>query len=74
MLSVISVKQGTAFESPRNRSVEILICMEGEADIADPGTGEALALTRGRSVIIPAGVSQYRIEGTATLYKATVPL
>jgi mannose-6-phosphate isomerase class I len=50
------------------------MCMEGEADIADPGTGEVLALTKGRSVIVPSAVSQYRIEGMATLYKASVPL
>ena len=73
-LSVISVDKGKTFESPRDRSVEILICMEGQADIADPGTGEVLALTRGRSVIVPSAVSQYRIDGTATLYKASVPL
>ncbi|MCD6298406.1 MAG: mannose-6-phosphate isomerase, class I, partial [Deltaproteobacteria bacterium] len=29
MLSVISVNKGKTFESPRDRSVEILICMEG---------------------------------------------
>jgi mannose-6-phosphate isomerase len=74
MLSVISVDKGKAFESPRNRSVEILICMEGEADIADLGSGEVLALIKGRSFIIPSAVSQYRIHGMATLYKATVPL
>jgi mannose-6-phosphate isomerase len=74
MLSVISVNKGKAFESSRDRSVEIIICMEGEADIADPGTGEVLALTRGRSVIVPSSVQQYRIDGMATLYKATVPL
>jgi mannose-6-phosphate isomerase len=74
MLSVISVNKGKAFESPWDRSVEILICMEGEANINDSGTGEVLALTRGRSVIIPSAVSHYSIDGMATLYKASVPL
>ena len=73
-LSVISVDKGKTFESPRDRSVEILICMEGEADIKDSGEGEVLALTRGQSVIVPSAVTQYRIDGMATLYKATVPL
>ncbi len=73
LLSVISVNKRKSFESPRDRSVEIIICMEGEASIRDSGKGEVLALTRGRSVIIPSAVSQYRIDGMATLYKATVP-
>jgi mannose-6-phosphate isomerase len=72
-LSVISVNKEKTFESLRDRSVEILICMEGEADINDSGTGEVLALTKGRSVIVPSAVSQYRIDGMATLYKASVP-
>jgi len=67
-LSLISVNKGKSFESQRDRSVEILICMEGE------GTGQVLALTKGRSVIVPSAVSQYRIDGMATLYKASVPL
>ena len=73
MLSIISVNKENAFESPLDRSVEIIICMEGEADIADPGTSAVLALTRGSSVIVPSSVPQYRIDGMATLYKASVP-
>ena len=41
LLSVISVDKGKSFESSPERTVEILICMEGEADIKDPGGGEA---------------------------------
>ncbi len=73
LLSVISVNQGMSFSSPRDRSVEILICTEGEADIKDLGTGELLSLTRGKSILVPATVNQYRIEGGATFYKASVP-
>lgn len=73
MLSVISVDKGKTFESPRDRSVEILICMEGDANIKDSGEGQVLALTRGQSVIVPSAVTQYRIDGMATLYKASVP-
>jgi len=74
MLSVISVDKKEAFESPRDRSVEILICMEGETNIKDSGEGEVLTLAKGQSVIVPSAVPQYRIDGTATLYKASVPL
>ncbi len=73
VLSVISLKKGTPFTSTRNRSVEILICMEGKADIRDLESGDILPLNRGESVIVPAVVSRYRIEGKARLYKASVP-
>ncbi len=47
---------------------------KGEADINDLGTGEVLSVTRGDSLIVPPVVSQYRIEGNATFYRASVPL
>lgn len=73
LLSVISVDKTVSFTSPTNRSVEILICMEGEADIENLGSGDILPLTKGRSIIIPAAVSQYRIDGESRFYKASVP-
>jgi mannose-6-phosphate isomerase len=72
-LSVISVGKGSFFESPRKRSVEIMACLEGDALVTDWGNGEALSLTKGAVIIIPAAVENYRIEGDATLYKASVP-
>ncbi len=72
-LSVIHVDKGQAFLSPHHRNVEILICMEGEADIRDLENNEAVPLTRGESVIVPAAAPHYRIDGSATLYKASVP-
>jgi mannose-6-phosphate isomerase len=73
-LSLISVDRGSPFESPATRSVEIMICLEGDAQISDLGNGNVLSLTRGTSLIVPAAVQHYRIEGKATLYKAAVPL
>jgi len=73
LLSVISTKQEVSFTSPRNRSVEILICTKGEAGIKDLGTGELVTLSKGKSVIIPATVAQYRVDGEAIFYKASVP-
>ena len=73
MLTMISLKKGSSFASPGSRSVEILICTEGEAEIEDLGNGELLPLSRGRSVIVPAEVSRYRIDGNAIVYKASVP-
>jgi mannose-6-phosphate isomerase len=74
LLSVISVTKVDSFTSQRDRSVEILICINGEAGIKELGKGKPLALTRGESVVVPAVVSQYQIEGSATLYRASVPL
>jgi mannose-6-phosphate isomerase class I len=51
-----------------------MICTKGEARISELRDGETTALTRGTSIVVPAAVEQYRIEGEATLYKAAVPL
>jgi len=71
-LSVISVANGDPFISEKDRGVEIMICMEGEARIKDSGINEPLSLTTGNSVIIPSSVGWYQIDGRAELYKATV--
>jgi mannose-6-phosphate isomerase len=74
VLSLISVERSSPFESSRTRSVEIMICLEGDAQISDLGNGNVLSLPRGTSLIVPAAVERYRLEGKATLYKAAVPL
>jgi mannose-6-phosphate isomerase len=74
VLSVISLKSGMTYKSFLNRSVELMICTHGEATITDLKTDDAIRLNRGTSVIIPAAVEKYRIEGDATLYKAAVPV
>jgi len=73
LLSLISVERDSPFESSSTRSVEIMICLEGDAQISDLGNGDVLSLTRGTALIVPAAVKQYRIHGKATLYKAAVP-
>ena len=74
MLSEISVREGSIFESPRKRGVEMMICLEGHAHITDLGNEDALSLTKGAAIIVPAAVEQYRIKGKAVIYKASVPL
>jgi mannose-6-phosphate isomerase len=73
ILSVISVKEGIIYNSPLDRSVEILLCTEGNATVFDSGENDKIDIAGGRSVIIPAIVEKYSIEGNATLYKAAVP-
>jgi len=72
-LSVIGVKAGTPYMSPEDRSVEIMICVQGKASVEDLEGGKTLELYRGTCILVPAAVRQYRIQGQATLYKASVP-
>jgi len=74
VLSVVEVSGGTPFMGARKRSVEMMICTKGQATVTDLGDGETTGLTRGSSIVVPAAVEQYRIEGEATIYKAAVPL
>jgi len=74
VLSVIDVKSGLTYLSPTDRSVEILLCTAGEAIIADLGKNKQETLAKGTSIIIPAVVEKYSIEGNATIYKAGVPI
>jgi mannose-6-phosphate isomerase len=74
VLSTITVNEGAPFKSPRNRSVEIMICTGGAARVTHLSNGEMIHLPKGGSVIVPAAVEQYSIEGDATLYMAAVPL
>lgn len=73
-LSVIKINKTAPVNSPRDRSVEMMICTEGEVSLTDLSAGEITPLTKGTSVIVPAAVEHYRIEGDGILYKAAVPV
>jgi len=73
LLSVIELSGDGAYTSASDRAVEILISVKGQAHIEEAGAGRVIDLPKGRSVLVPASVIQYRIEGRATIYKATVP-
>ena len=72
-LSIITINASTSYISPVDRSVEIMICMSGKATIRNLENDKALELNRSMSVLVPAAVRQYSIEGEATLYKTSVP-
>jgi mannose-6-phosphate isomerase len=74
MLSIIAPQHDEPYVSLEIRSVEIMICLKGNASIKDRDSGEILSLSRGKSVIVPAGIGPYCIEGKAVIYKASVPL
>jgi len=74
VLSVISVNKKAEYKSPVKRSIEIVLCTDGKAVITDTDQNVAINLVRGRSVVVPAVVQNYIINGNATLYKASVPI
>ncbi|MGD9384793.1 MAG: hypothetical protein PVH55_12145, partial [Desulfobacterales bacterium] len=74
VLSVIYLKQGMRYNSSLQRSIEILLCTDGNATIRDLGENEELAIDRGKSILIPADIPKYSLKGNGTLYKAAVPL
>ncbi len=74
LLSVISVKEEIDYHSADRRSVEIILCTDGSATITDLGKNDNVFVERGKSIIIPALVEKYGIEGSATFYKASVPI
>jgi mannose-6-phosphate isomerase len=73
-LSVISLDGDASYTSSERRSVEILICVEGNGRVTDLGRGDGLLFDRGTAMIIPADVKQYEIQGKAKIYKAATPL
>ncbi len=74
VLSVIRINKAAPFSSPRDRSVEMMMCTEGEVSVTDLRAGDITRLTRGISIMVPAAVEQYSIEGDGILYKAAVPV
>jgi mannose-6-phosphate isomerase len=74
VLSVITVNKAATYQSPKDRSVEILICTRGKATIFDRHDRTETQLRQGASAVVPAAVEGYSIIGEGTCYKAGVPL
>ena len=74
VLSVITLNKKAIYQSPQDRSVEILICTRGKATIFDRHDLSETPLRQGASAIIPAAVEGYSLKGEGTFYKAGVPL
>ena len=73
VLSVITLKDSSVYQSPRQRNVEIIICTEGQLTIADSVRQTEIILSQGTSVIVPASVTRYSLNGKGICYKAGVP-
>ncbi len=74
VLSVITVKTGVDYCSSAIKGVEILLCTDGNAVVADFAETKQVNIKKGMSILIPAVVNKYRIKGDAVLYKAAVPV
>ncbi len=75
MLSTIHLSDSKTYISPQQRSVEILLCTYGNAQLTyRDNQNESIDLKKGDSLLIPADVHAYRINGNAQFYKAGVPL
>lgn len=73
VLSVISVAETLPHVSGRDRSIEILLCTDGEAVLTEAAQKTKLRVKKGTSVMVPAAMDGYGIKGKATFYKASVP-
>jgi mannose-6-phosphate isomerase len=73
VLSVIKLNGDATYESPENRSVEILICTRGNASIIDRRDLTETQLQQGASALVPGSIEGYTLKGEGTCYKAGVP-
>ncbi|MDZ7698563.1 MAG: mannose-6-phosphate isomerase, class I [Deltaproteobacteria bacterium] len=71
-LSTLFILPGKPFKSGKARGAEILLCTAGHGALIDKGNNETIPMHKGASVVVPAAVSDYRIEGEATFFRATV--
>lgn len=74
ILSRIEVEKEHSHRNNSMGSVEILLCIQGKAQIRSCSLTSSVDVTKGKSVIVPACVGNYCIEGQATFYKVSVPL
>lgn len=72
-LCVLDLQPDSPYDSgPRAAVPEILLCIQGSAEMAWPDTAKGMHVNKGESVLVPAAVTRYTIQGPARLYKATV--
>jgi mannose-6-phosphate isomerase len=73
-LSLIELRRTEAFQSGEARNVEILLCIDGHAQIREVASGKnVLEFLKGTSALVPASAPVYCITGPARIFKATVP-
>jgi mannose-6-phosphate isomerase len=71
-LSRITVTGEIPYDAEEKRNVEIFIVTEGSC-LLRAGASDGMEVAKGESVLVPANSGSYRISGSATLFRATVP-
>lgn len=72
-LSMIGVAPSQPYVSATTRSIEILLCTDGQGRITDDAN-QSLTMQKGDSMVIPAALDHYTLDGRLTIFKASVPL
>jgi len=70
-LGFLEVGPGRPFTATGGRGVEILLQLEGACRLTSDGS--EIALARGRSVLVPAALESYVLEGEGRIARARVP-
>ncbi len=70
-LSLIEVASGRPFRSGERRSLDLLLGLEGEAELAADGARTSLA--RGRCLLVPAALPGFELHGCGRVARARVP-
>ena len=73
VLSKLCLRKGVLYHEKGRKSLEVMICTQGKAEITDVVAAETLPVARGSTFLVPAMVHEVRMEGDATFYKAGVP-
>lgn len=72
-LSTIAIADENPYVGPTRHSAEILLCIDGSAQLSCIEASRPVEINKGTAVFVPAAAGPYRIEGSARLYKAAVP-
>ena len=73
VLSRLSLEKGAPYHEKSRKSLEIMICIQGNAEITDVAAAEAFPVSRGSAFLVPAMVKEIALQGAATFYKAAIP-
>ncbi len=73
-LARIDIEDDSGFRAATKRSVEILLVVEGAVTLETTNPRLNCHLDKGESVIVPACLAGYTLQGTGRLFRAAVPL
>ncbi len=73
-LARIDVSSAHEFVAASRRSIEILLVVEGRVSFRMEDAQSALTIDKGESVLVPACLPGYAIQGDGRIFRASVPL